>query len=362
MESRRPPREGRDWGETRPVAESRERGGWPRWDPPNPDQLWFGTGTAKVPVDPDLQSQASDEIVVGGEYEIFPDARLGVNYVHRYMVQIIEDMSRDEATTYFIGNPGSGIAKDFPKGQRDYDGVTLFFTKNFSDKWLAQVSYTLSYLRGNIAGLFRPETGQLDPNINSDFDLKSLTVNRYGALPGDSTHEIKVYAARDFPFNEFINGPNYMQLNLGLGYSGRSGGPTNFLGAHELYGNSEVAILPRGSGERLPYVHRFDGHLQYDLKLSKASALSVYMDIFNIFNFQEVTLVDEDYTFSVVNPIIDGKPVKDPTTGKLSVDPKQLKHPDGTPFDATTEVNPNYGKPAQYQAPRTFRFGAKVTF
>jgi hypothetical protein len=329
--------------------------------PYDPNQYWNATGASKEPVDPNLQPQASDEIVVGGEYEIFPDARLGVNYVHRYMVQIIEDMSRDEATTYFIGNPGSGIAKDFPKGQRDYDGVTLFFTKNFSDKWLAQVSYTLSYLRGNIAGLFRPETGQLDPNINSDFDLKSLTVNRYGALPGDSTHQIKVYAARDFPFNEFINGPNYMQLNLGLGYSGASGGPTNFLGAHELYGNSEVAILPRGSGERLPYVHHFDGHVQYDLKLSKSAALSVYMDIFNIFNFQEVTLVDENYTFSVVNPIVDGKPIKD-ANGKLTVDPSQLKHPDGTPFDPKTEINPNYGKPARYQSPRTFRFGAKVTF
>ena len=48
-----------------------------------------------------------------------------------------------------------------------------------SNSWLAQVSYTYSYLRGNYAGLFRPETGQLDPNINSDFDLRSLLENRY---------------------------------------------------------------------------------------------------------------------------------------------------------------------------------------
>ncbi len=334
----------------------------------DPNQFWFATGNAKVPVDPNLQPQASDEIVVGGEYELFPDGRLGLQYVHRYMVNVIEDMSRDEATTYFIGNPGSGIAKDFPKGERDYDGVSLFFTKNFSDKWLAQVSYTLSYLRGNIGGLYRSETGQLDPNANSDFDLKSLTVNRYGSLPGDSTHEIKVYAARDFPFNEFVNGPNYMQLNLGLGYSGRTGGPTSFLGAHPIYGNSEVQVLPRGVGERLPYTHRFDGHVQYDLKLSKASALSIYMDIFNIFNFQEVTAVDEDYTFAEVTPLVDAKPVKG-ADGKLGpkicaggkVAPDCLQHPDGTAFDAS-EKNPNYGKPAAYQSPRTFRFGAKVTF
>jgi hypothetical protein len=128
-----------------------------------------------------------------------------------------------------------------------------------------------------------------------------------------------------------------------------------------IYGPSEVQILPRGSGDRLPYTHHFDAHVQYDLKLSKSSALSVYMDIFNIFNFQEVTLVDENYTYSEVTPVVDGKPIKD-KDGHLRPDPAQLKHPDGTPFDPKTEVNPNFGKPAQYQSPRTFRFGARVTF
>src|SRR5690348_18025218 len=55
-----------------------------------------------------------------------------------------------------------------------YDAVTVYFTKAFSSNWLANVSYTASSLRGNLAGLYRPETAQLDPNINSDFDLKSL--------------------------------------------------------------------------------------------------------------------------------------------------------------------------------------------
>ncbi|MEZ4307537.1 MAG: TonB-dependent receptor [Polyangiaceae bacterium] len=327
----------------------------------DPNQYWFATGASKVPVDPDLQPQASDEIVVGGEYEVFPDGRVGAQYTHRYMVNVIEDMSRDEATTYFIGNPGSGIAKDFPTGQRDYDGVNIFFTKNFSDKWLAQVSYTVSFLRGNIAGLFRPETGQLDPNINSDFDLKSLTVNRYGALPGDRTHEIKFYAARDFPFNEFVAGPSNMGLNLGLSYNGRSGGPTSFLAAHPLYGPSEVMILPRGSGDRLPWTHSVDMHLQYDLKMSKDTSLSVFMDMFNMFNFQETTAIDEDFTFGEVAPIVDGKPIKN-ADGKLVPDPEQLLHPDGTPFDVDTEQNPNFGKPIQFQSPRQFRFGARVTF
>ena len=327
----------------------------------DPNQYWYATGASKVPVDPNLQPQSQDELVLGGEYEVIQDGRLGVQYTHRYMVDVIEDMSRDEATTYFIGNPGSGIAKDFPKGRRDYDGIAMFFTKSFSDKWLAQVSYTLSYLRGNIAGLYRPETGQLDPNINSDFDLRSLTVNRYGPLPGDTTHELKAYLARDFPLNEFFNGPDNMGINLGIGYRGTSGNPTSFLGSHPIYGTSEVHILPRGSGDRLPFVHRFDTHLSYGVKLTKASELSVYMDVFNLFNFQQTTLQDEDYTFSDVRPVVDGKPVKN-AQGRLEPNPSQLVHADGTPFDVNTEKNPNFGKPIQFQSPRTFRFGARVTF
>ena len=45
--------------------------------------------------------------------------------------------------------------------------MTWHFSRAFQKNWLAQASYTLSWLRGNYSGLFRPETGQLDPNINS---------------------------------------------------------------------------------------------------------------------------------------------------------------------------------------------------
>ncbi len=46
------------------------------------------------------------------------------------------------------------------------------------------MSYTWSDLRGNYPGLFRPETGQLDPNINADFDLISLAPEPHGSAPG----------------------------------------------------------------------------------------------------------------------------------------------------------------------------------
>lgn len=323
----------------------------------NPTTKWNRVGGSKTPVDPEISPQSSDEFVVGGEYEVFQDARVSLQYTHRYLNKAIEDMSRDEANTYFIGNPGYGIAKDFPKAVRNYDALTVAFTKVYSDTWLFNASYTLSRLYGNYAGLYRPETGQLDPNITSDFDLRSLLRNRMGLLPGDSTHSIKLYGAKDFPL------PANMNILVGLTYRVRSGPPLNALGSHALYGTDEVFVMPRGTGgtlhakdwtvstERDDWQHTIDLRLGYSVRLSKEASLGITMDVFNIFNFQATTGRDETYTYSDVLPCEGG--------GKL---PTCVKRADGEKFNPSTEVNPNYGKPTSYQAPRQFRFGAKVTF
>ena len=321
--------------------------------PNNPNQIWNRTGGDKVPIDPDISPQSSDEFVVGGEYEIFADARVGLTYTHRYLNRAIEDMSRDEANTYFLGNPGYGIAADFPKAVRNYDAVTVFFQKNFSNNWLTTASYTASSLRGNYAGLFRPETGQLDPNINSDFDLKSLLPNRIGALPSDRTHSLKIYVAKDFII------PGGMDLLLGGSFRTNSGTPLSFLGSHAIYGGDEVFILPRGAGGRNDWIHNVDLRVGYSIRLSKESTASISVDIFNFFNFQGVTARDQTFTSADAAAIVN-KDGTDATVNDLN-DPKKFTHPDGTPV-MVSERNPNFGNPTSYQDPRQFRFGAKVSF
>ena len=325
----------------------------------DPGQYAFQTGGSGTPVDPNLQPQSSDEIAVGGEYEVISDGRLGVNYSHRYLNNVIEDMSRDEASTYFLGNPGSGLAKDFPKATRDYDSFSVYFTKTFRELWLAQVSYTWSYSRGNYAGLFVPETTQLDPNNNSDFDLISLLRNRTGRLPGDRTHVIKVFAAKEFPLT------GSMSFNIGATYKGRSGTPISYLGSHVVYGADEVFVLPRGIGGETPWVHTVDARAGFNYQFTKSNALQLSVDIFNLFNFSAVTTVDNQFTSSDIVPgSVD--PTKNPqeqiciagsNTGCVS----PLHGPDGTPI-TNADLNQNYKNPTQYQAPLTVRFGARVTF
>lgn len=308
----------------------------------DPSRLWSTVGAGSTIVDPAIQPQSVDELVLGGEYEVLPQTRAGLMYTRRTLNMAIEDMSRDDGATYFIGNPGYGFAKDFIKPTRDYDAVTVYAMRNFSDGWLAQLSYTWSYLRGNYEGLFRSDTGQLDPNINSDFDLVSLLPNRTGPLPADRTHQIKLFGAREFNLSQDVS------LNMGLSYRGNSGAPYSYLGAHVDYGAGEAFILPRGSAGRLPWVNRIDSRLVLTWRLPQGMSASASLDVFNLFNFQEATLYDQNYTYAAVRPVVDG----------TQADLASLVDLDGNP----ASVNKNFGQPSAYQAPRSVRLGMRLAF
>ncbi len=321
----------------------------------SPNQFWNVEGGDRVPVDPTIKPQSMDELVVGGEYELLL-GRVGLSYTRRSLNNVIEDMSRDDGSTFFIGNPGKGYSTDFPEAIRKYNGVTLYYQKNFSNNWLAQASYTWSRVEGNYSGLFRADTGQLSPNLTRDFDLLSLTFNRYGILPGDRTHSLKAFGAREFHFNE------RMSMNLGASYRGRSGTVTNVLGAHPRRSGAETFILPRGSGGRLPWVHNFDGHVGFNQKLAGDYVLSVSMDVFNIFNFQQYTNVDQSFSFTRVHALEDGSTLKDLEGCKeAGGECKVIATATGRPI-SPSDVNPNFGRPTTYQAPRSIRLGAKLSF
>ena len=325
-------------------------------NPESPSQYWNAEGGDRVPVDPNIRAQSSDEFVVGGEYEIIV-GRLGLSYTKRYLNDVIEDMSRDDGSTFFLGNPGKGTSSDFPLARRDYDAVNVYYTKAFANSWLAQVSYTWSSLRGNYSGLFRADTGQLSPNLTRDFDLLSLTVNRDGPLPGDRTHAFKAFGAKEFRVSRDLS------IDVGGGYRARSGSPINYLGFHPRRSGAETFILPRGSGGRLPWVHNLDGHLGLSQRLGGDYTLSVSLDVFNLFNFQQVTDVDQVFTFTRVLPLEQGEKAANVESCREAGNPECLVKASGTNTPITSaDINPNYKRPIAYQAPRSVRFGVKLSF
>lgn len=318
----------------------------------SPNGSYFWTAADKTVVDPNLKPMATDELVAGAEYQVINNGRLGVTYTQRSLLQTIEDMSVDNASSYFIGNPGYGVASPFPRATRDYQAGTLFFDKTFSDGWMAQASYTLSRLYGNYGGLFVEATGQLDPNSNATFDLVSLLANQTGFLPADRTHQLKLFGAKAFQLDA------RQAISLGLSYNGSSGTPINYLAAHPIYGPDEAYVLPRGVGGRTPWVHRFDSRVSYDVKLTETNTLSLGVDVFNLFNFQQTTSVDETYTSATILPLPNG------TVAQLDKQVKEGSITDqdqGAPFTADG-INPNFKNASSYQTPRNVRFGLRVTF
>jgi hypothetical protein len=348
-----------------------------------------------TPVDPELEGMYVDMFGAQAEYEVLPDLSVGVEWNARRQDTVIEDMSFDDGHNYYITNPGkrapfsstdiegntvtynskvvtsvdpftgADVSVNMPVPERSYDGVTLKVTKNFSNNWLAQASYTYSQLRGNYAGVFRVEDGQLDPGITSEYDLATLMANRSGFLPGDAPHQLKLYGAYTWNF-----GPR-MNLTASGAYSGASGTPVNALGRHPLYGNGQAFIVQRGMAGRTPFLNRVDLGGRFAYTITPPYALQLSVDVFNVLNSEEIVDIDENYTFDAVQPIVgaqcngkDAVSASNPTAA-LAADCPQigyLKTTDGRPVT----VNPNFGRAnnvsTAYQTPLYFRVGVGLTF
>ena len=317
----------------------------------------FVGGAAGTSVDPKLQGQYTDEYLGGLQYQVYRDITVGVDYVHKQIGRVIEDMSTDDGATYFLSNPGepgklgyagttgTGATIVEPKPRRVYDGITLSVNKTFAENWLMSASYTYSSFRGNYPGLFSIRgngTNQLDPNILSEYDLLSLLPNKDGPLPGDIPNSFKVDAAYVYELSPRMN------FNFGGNVRVDQGQPVNYLGAHPLYGNSEAYILPRGSAGRTPWTWQLNLRGGTSYKISKDYALGVTLDLFNVTNNREVLAVDQDYTFDSVSPIVNGKVADLPSLRTITGD--------------RITPNSNFRNATQYQLPFSARIGAKLSF
>jgi outer membrane receptor protein involved in Fe transport len=357
---------------TDPVGTCNEDPQGPAWL----DSTFAGAGDSLIAAG--MRAQYLDEMVLGAEYEVLPDLKVGASYIRRGIGRVIEDVSTDGAATYIIANPGevdeeavADLRRDameaesageqeradflnyqadtfervgiFDKPKRDYNALQLSAERRFTNNFYMAATYTYSQLRGNYPGLFSPETGQLDPNITSLYDLPELMGNRYGPLAGDRPHLIKL----DGFYRLIMDKVGF--FTFGASIRGSSGQPINTLAAHPDYGLGESYILPRGQAGRTGLTTRFDTHVAYGRALSQGMRLEAFVDIFNLFNQQPETEVDENYTLEDVNPITGG-------------DSEDLAHVKALGTGHTPGLNPNYGNTSVRQLPLSARFGLRLMF
>lgn len=344
-------------------------------------------GAAGVYVAPGIKPQYLDEIVLGVEYELIDDLKVGITLQNRRLGRVIEDVSTDGADTYIIANPGEwsqaeedklvaqlaaaatpeeterlekelalfrGI-RTFDKPTRDYNALQFTLTRRFSKAFYMQGSYTYSQNRGNFPGLISYDNGQVDPNISSQYDLIELLGNRVGALPLDRPHYVKVDGYYTYDMKKAG------ELTLGVRARALSGVPVEAIGGHHRYGPAESFLLPRGAMGRTDFVHGVDLKLVYGRNLSRGMKLEVFGDVFNVYNRQEQTDVDEIYTDSSVlnnyaNPVIGGE----------YQDLVWLKALDENGKEPATPVpvvrNKNFGRTTGRGAPLSVRLGLRLSF
>jgi hypothetical protein len=167
--------------------------------------------------------------------------------------------------------------------------------------------------------------------------------NRYGNLAHDRPHLVKVDGFYRLDANEVGF------FTFGASARAQSGESSNTLGAHPSYGLGESYILPRGAAGRTGFTTRFDTHVAYGRGLSDGMRLEAFVDVFNLFNQQPETRVDENYTYSDINPIVGG-------------DSTDLAHAKALYTNEAPTPNPNYGNTFERQSPLSARFGLRLIF
>jgi len=348
-------------------------------------------------VSPGLRGQYTEEIILGSEYEIIPDLKFGLNYIHRTLPSVIEDVSPDGGNNYLITNPGQNFdaeaaalhklaqqqmassdpatqqlgalnesrsaivagVKNFQLPIRTYDGVQFQATQRPTKRSLLLASYTYSQSRGNYPGLFSTATGQADPNITSLYDLPDLLANRYGVLGLDRPHNFKVDGFYQFDLKKAG------VITAGASFRAQSGIAHNYLGAsaHPGYGTGETYILPEGAGGRSPLTSQTDIHISYGRRLNKNTLVEGFFNVFNLFNQQDQLGTDENYTLDAINPIVGG------TVSDLK-HAKTLDINTGNELNVSPVVNKNFGHTASsvsgygpaLQAPLNVQIGVRLTF
>jgi hypothetical protein len=314
-------------------------------------------------VDPNLEGQHMEEIILGYEANLLPNWTFGVGYIFRELKSVIEDGGAvvNGELGYLVGNAGQGFLSEAPNlaydqvlpvppPTREYTAITLTANRRFRDNWTMFASYVWSELEGTYDGTYQRSTGQLDPNINSAYDYvdfhyvvdydNPFTTPLDGPLSNDREHNFKVSGFYTFDFGFEVGANLYYQ----------SGRPITARGWSDAYRNQELSLSQLGELGTMDDEYEIDLHFGYPIEAGPVT-INLMLDVFNVLDRQGATDLNNIYDVTEADPVPDRAGCEAYVGQSYSPNiPRQCA------------PNPDYLLPNDWQDPRIFRIGAKVSF
>jgi len=301
------------------------------------DIQFYSDGTIKDPrtiVNQDLDPMYQDEFILGYQFQLNEYWSFGIKGVYRDLKSTLEDVAVDAALNayaaangytdfeaggfdyYVLTNPGNDIkmavdfgdgagltdivlAKDdlgYPKGKRTYKALELTAERAFDEDWYIKASYVWAESKGNIEGYVNSDVGQDDAGITISFDQPGLVEGSYGRLPNDREHTFKLFGLYQLT----------PEWRFSTNMFAQSGRPLSCRGVHPFdefaaaYDNDsfycdvfgEDQLVNRGTAGETPWIYNIDLGVEWRPAFADDN-LSVKLDVFNVFNFQDALYQDE---------------------------------------------------------------------
>ena len=322
-------------------------------------------------IEPNLKPFQTRSFNVALDHELTQNTIIGARYVHKWIVDAIEDIGvvdSQDNEIYLIGNPGKGQTRDpksawggktpdgkeflVPVATRRYDAVEIYLRGRVWKNTLVNTSLNFSRLYGNYAGLGNSdENGRQNSNNDRSFDspyyyfdASGSQKNREGVLGTDRPVTFKMFLSKSLKIGRFG------EVTISPVQNIWSGTPISTL---INYYTAPTYPFGRGDMGRTPTLFFTDLVARYSFKIKERYSASFEVNATNVLNNGGVTNIFGTYgrqTLPIARlPIAqffkgyDAKSFFGQTAGLLKSDVQ-------------------YGLPIAYQAPRNVRLGFRFTF